>query len=134
LVAKNGTCLWPVQQKQRATVRALGMVQRNLGRRIIEEELSYLRHSEVWHEFLYRVIRGETIALPWQYVDDGPVGGQDLEDWIASGLAPYHVKRPQEEENVTPPPTGPPEPSSDRERRIRAAKMAKRRGPSFRGV
>jgi len=121
--AKGGSCKWPVARAQAANIKCLGILQRNVGRRITDGELNFLTHSEVWHELRYRVIRGQTIALPWGYVDEGPVDGPGLELMIAEGLAPYHAKRP-EVENVTPPP---PKPSTPLEERVAAAKAAKRR-------
>ncbi len=114
-----------------ATIKCLGLLQRNLGRRITATELNFLTHSEVWHELRYRVIRGQTIALPWGYVDEGPVDGPGLEEMIAEGLAPYHAERPKVE-NVTPPPT---KPTTPLEERVAAAKAAKRRHRgAFHGV
>lgn len=121
----GATCSWPVKQKQRATIKALGVLQRNLGRRITAVELTYLSGSEIWHELLYRLIRGQTIALPWAYVDEGPTEVEELEEMIASGLAPYHADRPQQEEvlpSVTPPPA-----TGSREARIASAKAARRK-------
>lgn len=110
-------------QRQRATVKALGVLQRNLGRRIIASELTYLSHSEVWHEFLYRVIRGQCIALPWGYVEEGPTDAEALEQFIKLGLDPYHAPRPEAPDVPEP---APPDPT-EREKRIEAAKASRRR-------
>lgn len=122
---RGGTCQWPLKQRQRATVKALGVVQRNVGRRVTAGELGYLAHSEVWHEFLFRLIRGQTFALPWALVDEGPVNGQEIEQMIATGLAPYHAKRPEATDEPRPQPTRTPD--DERSRRIEAAKASRRK-------
>lgn len=100
------------------------MLQRNLGRRITRAELAYLAGSEIWHEFMYRVLRGECIALPWGYVEEGPLTPQELETFIAEGLAPLHAER--KEEDAEPKPVAPPtyDPRKDR---VRAAEASRRR-------
>ncbi|KKM80076.1 hypothetical protein LCGC14_1343490 [marine sediment metagenome] len=119
----GGTCLWPLQSKQRATVKALGIVQRNLGRRVTFGELAYLEHSEVWHEFLYRIVRGQSIALQWEYVNEGPLTPEELESFIADGLAQLVVGKERRDDEPEPARA----PTTAQADRVAKAKEARRR-------
>lgn len=83
-------CGWP--HSTRARGMALKFVRRNLLRRLTDKEIAYLHHSEVLHELAQRLVKGFTICVKADYLDEVR-GGPAIDDWLDEGLAQH--RRPE---------------------------------------